>query len=91
VNRSSLILIAVLAVVFAAAFTGSSRATSPGTNGRIAYMAKDRAGHWQQTARPRAGATTARAPRRGHGRCCQPVRRRDSVAPVTRVAATAPA
>ena len=43
-KRSSLIL---GAVIVAATLAGSSRATSPGRNGRIAYMVKDRAGHWQ--------------------------------------------
>ena len=47
VKRSSLILMVVAVVVSAAALAGSSRATSPGRNGRIAYMVKDRAGHWQ--------------------------------------------
>jgi TolB protein len=47
VKRSSLILIALAAVAGAAALAGSSQATSPGLNGRIAYMVKDRAGHWQ--------------------------------------------
>jgi Tol biopolymer transport system component len=46
VKRSSLILVLVAAVV-AAALAGSSGATPPGTNGRIAYMVQDRAGHWQ--------------------------------------------
>jgi Tol biopolymer transport system component len=40
-------LIAVGAVVVAAGLAGSSRATSPGRNGRIAYMVKDGRGHWQ--------------------------------------------
>jgi len=47
VKRSSLILVLIAALVSAAALAGSSRATSPGRNGRIAYMVKDRAGRWQ--------------------------------------------
>ena len=43
---SSLILIALVAVV-AAAVASSSWATSPGRNGRIVYMVQDRARHWQ--------------------------------------------
>jgi Tol biopolymer transport system component len=44
---SALILVLVTAVVSAAALAGSSQATSPGRDGRIAYMVKDGAGHWQ--------------------------------------------
>jgi Tol biopolymer transport system component len=46
VRRNSLILIALAAVV-SAALAGTSRATPPGRSGRIAYMVKDRRGHWQ--------------------------------------------
>jgi Tol biopolymer transport system component len=50
-KRSPLNLLATVAIVTAAAFTAnfasSSQATSPGRNGRIAYMVKDQAGHWQ--------------------------------------------
>jgi TolB protein len=35
------------AAAFTAIFASSSRATSPGRNGRIVYDVKDRAGHWQ--------------------------------------------
>jgi Tol biopolymer transport system component len=44
---STLILVLVAAVVSAAALAGSSYATPPGRNGRLAYMVQDRAGHWQ--------------------------------------------
>jgi len=47
VKRGSLILILAATVVSAMALAGSSRATSPGRNGRIAYMVQDAAGHWQ--------------------------------------------
>jgi Tol biopolymer transport system component len=43
----TLILVLVIALVSAAALAGSSQATSPGRNGRIAYDVKDRAGRWQ--------------------------------------------
>jgi TolB protein len=46
-KRNSLILVLVAAVVSAAALASASQATPPGKNGRIAYMVKDRAGHWQ--------------------------------------------
>jgi TolB protein len=44
---SALIVVVLAAVVSAAAIVGSSRATLPGRNGRIAYMVQDQAGHWQ--------------------------------------------
>jgi Tol biopolymer transport system component len=37
----------VVALVTAGALAGPSQATSPGANGRIAYMRQDGAGHWQ--------------------------------------------
>jgi Tol biopolymer transport system component len=40
-------LIALLAVAVVAAVAGSATATSPGRNGRIAYMLKDRSDLWQ--------------------------------------------
>ena len=40
-------LVALLAVALAAALAGSATATSPGKNGRIAYMLKDQRDHWQ--------------------------------------------
>jgi Tol biopolymer transport system component len=46
VKRNSFILVAAVAVA-AGALAGSSQATSPGQDGRIAYMVKDTHGHWQ--------------------------------------------
>jgi Tol biopolymer transport system component len=40
-------LIALLAVAVVAALAGSATATSPGKNGRIAYMLQDQRAHWQ--------------------------------------------
>jgi len=51
VKARSLILGAVAtmaaAAALAATLAAASKATSPGRNGRIAYMVKDRRGHWQ--------------------------------------------
>ena len=44
---TALILVLVTAAVSAATLAGSSQATSPGRNGRIAYMVKDGRGNWQ--------------------------------------------
>ena len=43
----TLSLAALAGVLVAAVLPAFSQATSPGTNGRIAYQRKDRAGHWQ--------------------------------------------
>ena len=39
--------VAAVGLAIAAALAGSSHATSPGRNGRIAYMVADGSGHWQ--------------------------------------------
>jgi len=50
-RRSTFHVIRLTAVAAATALTlalaSSSQATLPGKNGRIAYMVKDGAGHWQ--------------------------------------------
>ena len=46
-SRQKIVSPIAVALVAAAALASSSQATSPGRNGRIAYMAKDNAGHWQ--------------------------------------------
>src|SRR5262245_43170315 len=45
--RRTVCLTTLVVFVAASLLPALSQATPPGTNGRIAYMRKDRAGHWQ--------------------------------------------
>src|SRR5690349_3517773 len=47
IRRSTLALFLLAAMAAAGVLPALSGATPPGKNGRIAYMVKDRRGHWQ--------------------------------------------